>query len=104
METKQSERRRKIREFEVDHDRFRATQIEAMIFNLGRICRDLEYQIEAEEARSHIHDPKHFAYPTYAKAVRERLANLTRTVDALANERARLIVMTNEAGNWEHAA
>ena len=35
MKTNQNERRRKIREFEVDHDRFRATQIEAMIFKFG---------------------------------------------------------------------
>jgi flagellar protein FliJ len=104
MKTDKNERLRQIKEFEVNQDRCRVTQIEAMISDLGRICLDLENQIGAEEARSHIHDPKHFAYSTYASAARERLANLARTLDALAIERDRLVGMMHDTENWEHAA
>jgi hypothetical protein len=60
---------RRSREFEVAQNRLRAHQIETMIAEFDRMCVDLGHQIETEEARVGIYDPKHFAYPTYAKAV-----------------------------------
>jgi flagellar FliJ protein len=75
-----------------------------MIAELERVCIDLGHQIEAEETRARIHDPKHFAYPTYAKAARERRAKVEQTADVLRSERDRLSSATNEAINPQQAA
>ena len=77
-------------EFEADQKRLRASQIETMIAEFNQICIDLGHQIEAEEARVRNYDPAHFAYPTYAKAARERRAKVQRSADALRNELGRL--------------
>ena len=72
MTANKSEGLRRKFEFEIAHDRLRASQIETMIAALDRMCVDLGQAIEAEEKRARISDPKHFAYPTYANAARER--------------------------------
>jgi flagellar FliJ protein len=61
-----------------------------MIAEFDRICLDLGRRIKAEEMRARIDDPTNFAYPTYAKAARERSAKLRRSADALSIELARL--------------
>jgi flagellar FliJ protein len=104
MRANQSERFRRIKEFEVNQRRWQAIQIETMITELERVCIDLGHQIEAEETRARIHDPKHFAYPTYAKAARERRAKLEQTADVLRIERDRLRSEPNEVTNRQHAA
>jgi flagellar FliJ protein len=104
MRANQSERFRRIKEFEVNQRRWQAIQIETMITELERVCIDLGHQIEAEETRARIHDPKHFAYPTYAKAARERRAKVEQTADVLRIERYRLSSATNEAINPQQAA
>ena len=90
MRTGQNERSRHIKETEIKHSRWRASQIETMITEFDRVCIDLGHQIEAEEKRAQIADPTHFAYPTYAKAARERHANLQQSADALKIELERL--------------
>jgi flagellar FliJ protein len=104
MRASQRERFRRIKEFEVNQRRWQAIQIETIIAELERVCIDLGHQIEAEETRARIHDPKHFAYPTFAKAARERRAKLEQTADALRIERDRLRSATNEASNPQQAA
>ena len=44
---------------------------------------DLEREIKTEQERAGIHDPAHFAYPTYAKAAIQRRENLKRSADEL---------------------
>jgi flagellar export protein FliJ len=44
---------------------------------------DLEREIRLEQDRAGIHDPAHFAYPTYAKAAIARRENLKRSIDEL---------------------
>ena len=44
---------------------------------------DLDREIAAEQERSGIHDPAHFAYPTYAKAALTRRNNLRRSAQEL---------------------
>jgi flagellar export protein FliJ len=44
---------------------------------------DLEREIQTEQDRSGIHDPGHYAYPTYAKAAIVRRDNLQRSIDEL---------------------
>src|SRR3989440_5829130 len=54
-----------------------------MISEFERISGDLERDIKVEEDRAGIHDPGHFAYPTYAKAAMTRRENLKRSADEL---------------------
>src|ERR1051325_6179882 len=45
-------------------------QIEGKIAEFERMANDLEREIKVEQDRANIHDPAHFAYPTYAKAAK----------------------------------
>src|SRR5450759_3338671 len=51
-----------------------------------------------------VYDPTHFAYPTYAKAARERRAKLQRSADALRIELDRLRFEATETPNQQFAA
>jgi hypothetical protein len=75
-----------------------------MIAQFDRICADLGQQIDAEETRARISDPTHFAYPTYAKAARERRAKLQRSADALKIELDKLRFEMPEVVNPQVAA
>jgi flagellar protein FliJ len=50
------------------------------------MATDLEREIVAEQERAGIHDPAHFAYPTYAKAAIARRENLKRSADELVTQ------------------
>ena len=104
MRANQSERLHRSKEFEVGQNRWRANQIETIIAEFDRICIDLGHQIEAEEMRARICDPAHFAYPTYAKAARERRAKLQRSADALKIELDKLRFEMSEVANPQVAA
>ena len=73
----------RLKKFQVEERRRRVAQIEGMISEFERISGDLERDIKIEQDRSGIHDPGHFAYPTYAKAAIARRENLKRSADEL---------------------
>jgi len=73
----------RLKKFQVDERRRRVAQIETMIGEFERISSDLERDIKIEQDRSGIHDPGHFAYPTYAKAAIQRRDNLKRSANEL---------------------
>src|SRR5215472_1056765 len=73
----------RLKKFQVDEKRRRVAQIEGMIAEFDRIAGDLEREIKTEQDRAGIHDPAHFAYPTYAKAAMQRRENLKRSVSEL---------------------
>ena len=73
----------RLKKFQVDERRRRVAQIESMISEFERISGDLEREIKTEQDRSGIHDPGHFAYPTYAKAAIQRRDNLKRSAHDL---------------------
>ena len=73
----------RLKKFQVDERRRRVAQIESMISEFERISGDLEREIKTEQDRAGIHDPAHFAYPTYAKAAMGRRENLKRSADEL---------------------
>ncbi len=73
----------RLKKFQVDEKRRKVAQIEAMIAEFDRMATDLEREIKVEQDRSGIHDPAHFAYPTYAKAAVARRENLKRSADEL---------------------
>jgi hypothetical protein len=71
------------REFQVDDRRRRVALMERMIADFECMAADLDEEILAEQGRAKIHDPAHFAYPTYAKAAILRRDNLKRSADEL---------------------
>jgi flagellar export protein FliJ len=73
----------RLKKFQVDEKRRKVAQIEGMIAEFERMGVDLEREIKAEQDRAGIHDPTHFAYPTYAKAAMARRQNLKRSADEL---------------------
>jgi flagellar protein FliJ len=73
----------RLKKFQVDEKRRKVAQIEAMIAEFERMAADLEREIRLEQDRAGIHDPAHFAYPTYAKAAIARRENLKRSADEL---------------------
>ena len=82
----------RLRKFQVDEKRRRVAQIESMVADFDRMAADLDREIATEQDRAGIHDPTHFAYPTYAKAAIGRRDNLKRSADELKGqlEEARL--------------
>jgi flagellar export protein FliJ len=73
----------RLKKFQVDEKRRKVAQIEGMIAEFERIGAELEREIRSEQDRAGIHDPAHFAYPTYAKAAMQRRENLKRSADEL---------------------
>ena len=104
MKANQSERMHRSREFQAGQSRSRANQIETMIAEFDRMCIDLGHQIAAEEMHARIYDPSHFAYPTYAKAARERRAKIQRSADALRIELRKLTSEPDDARYRQFAA
>src|SRR6516225_4662180 len=73
----------RLKKFQVDERRRKVSQIEGMIAEFERMATDLDREIKSEQERAGIHDPAHFAYPTYAKAAMQRKENLKRSADEL---------------------
>jgi flagellar protein FliJ len=73
----------RLKKFQVDEKRCKVAQIETMIAEFERMAGDLEREIKGEQDRAGIHDPAHYAYPTYAKAAIQRRENLTRSCNEL---------------------
>ena len=76
----------RLKKFQVDDKRRRVAQIEGMIAEFERMATDLEREIEAEQTRAGIHDPTHYAYPTYAKAAMQRRENLKTSAGELKGQ------------------
>lgn len=76
----------RLKRFQVDERRRKVAQIEAMIAEFERIASELDREIQAEQERTGIHDPAHFAYSTYAKAAIGRSENLKRSTEELIGQ------------------
>jgi flagellar export protein FliJ len=76
----------RLKKFQVDEKRRKVAQIESMIADFDRMAADLEREIKTEQERAGIHDPAHFAYPTYAKAAIGRRENINRSADELKGQ------------------
>lgn len=66
----------RLKRFQVNEKRKQLTQLDMMIAEFERMAGELEFQITAEEKKAGITDINHFAYPTFAKAARQRRDNL----------------------------
>lgn len=66
----------KLKRFELDEKARKVADLEQMIREFEGIASDLDRQILAEEERTGVKDPKHFAYSTFAKSAGQRRDNL----------------------------
>src|SRR5215475_10060653 len=73
----------RLRKFQVDEKRRKVAQIEGMVAEFERMATDLDREILTQQDRAGIHDPAHFAYPTYTKTAMQRRENLKRSADDL---------------------
>ncbi len=73
----------RLKKFQVDEKRRQVNQIETMRAEFTRMANELDEQIVAEQERAGIDDITHFAYPTFAKAARQRRDNLLVSVHDL---------------------
>jgi flagellar protein FliJ len=76
----------RLKRFQVDEKRRQVAQIEMMIAEFERMASDLDREIVTEQNRSNIHDPAHYAYPTYAKAAGQRRDNLLGSANELKGQ------------------
>jgi hypothetical protein len=73
----------RLKRFEAGEKARKVSSLETMILDLEHIAADLARQISAEEERTGIKDPAHFAYSTFAKAAGQRRANLLTSITDL---------------------
>ena len=66
----------RLKQFQVNEKRRQLTQLDMMIAEFDRMAAELDAQVAIEEKKSGITDTTHFAYPTFAKAARQRRDNL----------------------------
>ncbi len=66
----------RLKSFQVTEKRRQLQQLQMMMAEFERMAKELEHQITLEEKKSGITDRNHFAYPTFAKAARQRADNL----------------------------
>jgi hypothetical protein len=73
----------RLKRFEADEKSRKVADIEHMIREFEGMAGDLDRQIKAEEDRTGIKDPAHFAYSTFAKSASQRRDNLRASADGL---------------------
>ncbi|WP_274630587.1 flagellar export protein FliJ [Arvimicrobium flavum] len=78
----------RLKQFQVGEKRRHLMQLDMMIAEFERMATELEVQVAAEEKKSGITDINHFAYPTFAKAARQRRDNLRASQNDLLQQRA----------------
>ncbi|WP_176082939.1 flagellar export protein FliJ [Martelella sp. HB161492] len=78
----------RLKAFQVKEKRRQLQQLQLMIDEFERMSDELKRQIDAEEQKTGITDPAHFAYSTFAKSARQRADNLNVSVRDLLEQRA----------------
>ncbi len=73
----------RLKRFEADEKARKVADLEHMIREFENMAADLDRQIRAEEDRTGIKDPAHFAYSTFAKSASLRRDNLRTSADGL---------------------
>ncbi|HEV7417277.1 flagellar export protein FliJ [Tianweitania sediminis] len=87
----------RLKRFQVNEQRRRMAQLDMMIAEFDRMASELDLQIAAEEKKSGITDLNHFAYPTFAKAARQRRDNLKNSQNDLVAQKSAAQAQLSEA-------
>ena len=83
------ERPHRVRRVGIEDTRRRIAQMEAIVADFDRTANELDGWIRAEQNRTRIQDPAHFAYSTFA-------IEMTRRRDALRRSRETLMRSIDE--------
>jgi hypothetical protein len=86
-----------LKHFQVQEKTRQLAQIDMMIAEFQKMSGDLNAQIEVEEKKAGITDTSHFAYPTFAKAARQRVDNLAVSIRDLEVKREPAVDALREA-------
>ncbi len=73
----------RLKRFAADEKARKVADLEHMIREFDGMASDLDRQIKAEEDRTGVRDPAHFAYSTFAKSASQRRDNLRASADGL---------------------
>lgn len=73
----------KLKRFELNERARKVASLETMISDFDTMALELTRQISAEEDRTGVRDPEHFAYSMFAKAAATRRTNLVASVEDL---------------------
>jgi flagellar export protein FliJ len=87
----------RLKRFQVNEKRRQMAQLDMMIAEFDRMATELDLQIAAEEKKAGITDINHFAYPTFAKAARQRRDNLKNSQSDLAQQKSAAQAQLSEA-------
>lgn len=87
----------RLKEFQVNEKRRQLQQLQMMVSEFEKMSKELEHQITLEESKSGISDPNHFAYPTFAKAARQRADNLQVSIRDLKSQQEAAEIAYEEA-------
>lgn len=77
----------RAKQFQVTEKHRQVNQLDTMLSEFERMAGELDMQIAHEEKKSGITDTGHFAYPTFAKAARERRDNLYNSIADLQSQK-----------------
>lgn len=77
----------RLKRFQVKEKGRQLGQLDLMIAEFERMAGELDTQIQAEERKAGITDVNHFAYPTFAKAARQRRDNLFTSIRDLKTQK-----------------
>ena len=87
----------RLKHFQVEDKTRQLAQIDMMIAEFEKMFGDLQAQITIEEEKAGITDPSHFAYPTFAKAARDRQGNLQNSIEDLKDKRVNAVAALEDA-------
>ena len=87
----------RLKQYQVNEKRKQLLQFDMMIAEFDRMANELDLQITAEEKKAGITDTSHFAYPTFAKAARQRRDNLKNSQSDLQQQREAAAAALEEA-------
>ena len=73
----------RLKRFEADEKARKVGELEHMIREFEGMASDLDRQVKAEEERTGVKDPTHFAYSTFARSAGQRRDNLHSSVAGL---------------------
>jgi flagellar protein FliJ len=83
---KSSETALTLKRYDADEKARKVADLKHMIREFENMAFDLDRQIKAEEDRTRIKDPAHFAYSTFAKSASLRRDNLRTSAEGLRVE------------------
>jgi flagellar protein FliJ len=83
----------RAKRFEVTEKARKVASLEAMVIDFEHMALELTRQISSEEEYTHVKDPAHVAYSTFAKATRLRR---TKLLDSVADLHAKLDLARRE--------